>query len=514
MASLEGIEAGALVGKYRVQTRLTTGERAAFRATAEESGEAVRLLELRTDEVAALAAAVRAEHAHLARVLEVVHHDGIPLLVFEHVEGTSLTSRLLEVGQKPQVDAVRSALRVADALSTLHEADGVHGFIHTDSVLLDPEERLGPILTFAPVPSDERTFHSPERGESGRPSVADDAWATAGLLHMMLTGKPPPKEGYGTELELEQAGVEDAALRAALLHGLHRDANDRSSDVRPLKRELARWYVEHAGEELVAVNPRSTRAPPPLPPSRQGGTRKTPRVERGPLPPNSKRRRPRVALLAAGGTLLGLGAAWAFSTMSARPSVKLVERPAAASMAPEAKPVDLSEVPVTGEGQNIDIGKTASCVASYLPKGAFVREPQLGWLCEELNPTKGAEKLRVAVVAAAPTSGGPTDAMKIFSRLGWYDMAAFAIIRTGCCEDPQALSLPDAAGSCDSLPDALRDIGREVIANKSYDEPLKRYSGSLDCLFSAGRGPALGRAQRPQPAEAAAFQELVEAMAR
>jgi hypothetical protein len=468
------------------------------------------LLELRPDEVAALEPAKRAEHAHLTRVHEILEHDGAMFLVFDAVDGTTLTERLAQIGKKSTVDAVGSALRVSDALSSLHEAGGVHGFLHTDSVWLDPPERLGPILAFAPVPSDERTFHSPERGETGKPSVADDAWAVAGLLHMMLTGAPPPKEGYSTEEELAAAGVEDPELQQALLHGLNRDPEQRSKDVRALKRELARWFVEHAGEEAGAHTHHSTQ-PPPLPagPERLKGP-----VVVSARPPAPRPRRPRVLVLAAVGTLVGLGGAWAFSAWLGRPRITTIERPvAAAAAAPARKPIDLLEVPVTGvEQQPVELDKTASCVAGYLPKGAFARSPDLSWLCDETDAQKGAGKLRVAIVTAAPKTAGPTDAMKLFARMTWYDLAAHAVIRTGCCIDAKPLTLPAPGTGCDAMADALNEVGREIVAGKSYDEPLKRFAGSIQCELNLGRSQTFGRAQRPPTGEEAAFREFLAAM--
>lgn len=513
MASLEGIEAGAKLGEYVVEARLAGGERAFFAAKT-ASGKAVCLLELRGDEVESYstAAARKTEHAHLAPVHEVFTHDGVALFVFDKIEGTLLTQRLAEIGKKTEVEAVGAALRVSDALSNLHDAGGVHGFIHTDSVIVDPPERLGPILTFAPIPSDERTFHSPERGETGKPSVADDAWAAAGLLHQMLTGKPPPKSGYTSTDELAEIGVEHPALREALLHGLNADADTRSKDIRPLKRELARWFVEHAGEEAVLVGPHST-MPPPLPPGAKAVARGAAQtgVEVGPRPRG--RKQPRFVVLALAGTSLGLLGVWGYSVMHPKPPPPA---PVAAAPLPSEPPstnkaIDLSEVPVTGEEHSVELGKAGSCVASYLPKGAFAKEPDLGFLCSEQDPNKAAQALRVAIVGSAP-KGAVTDAMKLWARLGWYDMAAYAVIRAGCCEEPKDLDLAAPASSCDAMSEALRDLAKNVVAGKTYEDDLKKYTAAIHCELNAGHTQVPGRSQRPQAGEDTAFKDFVSAI--
>jgi hypothetical protein len=509
------MDAGAELGKYRVEARLGSNERAYFSAVSTDGDVQVCLVELQGDEVETYtaAAARKTEHAHLARVLEVFSHDGVPLLVFELVPGTTLTERLAEIGKKTEVEAVGTALRVSDALSTLHDAGGVHGFIHTDSVMVDPPERLSPVLTFAPIPSDERTFHSPERGETGKPSVADDSWAAAGLLFMMLTGSAPPKAGYTAVDELEAAGVEHPALREALLHGLNADPNLRGKDIRPLKRELARWFVEHAGEEAVLVGPHST-LPPPLPPGFKGLSRQPePVAVVAAARPAEAPRRPRFVILAVVGTLVGLCGAWAISALRPKPPPPVAAAPTQAAPPESAKAIDLSEVPVTGEEQKqaIELDKAASCVANYLPKGAFGKSPDLGWLCTESDPNKGAQALRVAIVGSAP-KGTLTDAMKLSARLGWYDMAAFAVIRSGCCEDPKPLVTPEPGKGCDPIADSLHEIAKAVIANRSYDEAFKKYTGAIHCELNLGK-QVLGRSQRPQPGEDSAFKEFVDSIA-
>jgi hypothetical protein len=59
------------------------------------------------------------------------------------------------------------------------------------------------------------------------------------------------------------------------------------------------------------------------------------------------------------------------------------------------------------------------------------------------------------------------------------------------------------------MADALQDIGREVVADKSYEEPLKRFTDAVHCEFNLGKTTVLGRAAPPQAAEESAFRALV-----
>ena len=281
----------------------------------------------------------------------------------------------------------------------------------------------------------------------GPASDADDEWAITGLLYEMLTGLPPPAGGIAAADDLVAAGVEDAALRESLAHGLAADAGKRSSDVRPLKRELARWYVEHAGRNtrfrLTLVRLRRVPRPcrrAPLHVRALLDARPGPRVSSSTAPSAKSSRR--LPLLAGAGIVLGLAAAWGVSMWRSRPREQVVEVAPAAKPSASAKEIDLGEVPVTGESTALTGDKTATCVAGYLPKGAFARAPNMEWMCGEKDPREGAAKLRVAVVQGSPPIGGPTEAMKIFSQLGWYDMAAFAVVRAGCCADSEPIACP------------------------------------------------------------------------
>ena len=151
-------------------------------------------------------------------------------------------------------------------------------------------------------------------------------------------------------------------------------------------------------------------------------------------------------------------------------------------------------------------------MVGYLPKNTFGSAPDFSGLCEMTDPRQGADKLRVAVVGSAPKSAGATEAMKIFSRIGWYDMAAFAVVRAGCCPDAKPLELPEASRSCGDMAEALRSVGQEVVANHSPEEPLKKYTAAIQCELNVGRGPLFRKAERPASGEDSAFLELVKAI--
>ena len=506
-----------LHSKYRVDSKVD-GSDQAFAATTVQGGAGVLVFGLTVAEVAALERGKGVDHMHLSRLLEVIDVGGAQFGVAEHLTGLTLAERLADVGKKEPVDAVRFALRIADALSCLHEAGACHGSVHARGILIQVEGRAPPVLGY--FPSKDSAYRSPDRGADGPPTEADDAWAAAALLHLMLTGKPPPSAGYAAESDLSDAGVTDAALSAALAHALNQDPEARSRDVRPLKRELARWFVEHAGDEPPTPGPHSS-SPPPLPASTRGSSSPStsPGARSRPAPAQPQKSLWRKILpLALGGLLAGLVGAWAFNLVRPKPTLivtnKAVKTLAAAPATATAKPINLGDVPVTGESATVTTAgdKLSSCAMAYLPKGTFAKAPDFSGMCDETDPRSGADKLRVAVVGSAPKDGGATDAMKIFARIGWYDMAAFAVVRSGCCPDAKPLTLPAPSKTCGAMDEALREIGQEVVAMHGAEEALKKYTAAIHCEVNLGRGPIYRKRERPVGGEDSAFLELVKAI--
>lgn len=485
-------------GRFRVEEELGEALGGGFYGVDTTNGRNVVLVPVSVEREKTLMPLLGVAHAHLAPLFALEPLGDGFVAVAAVVEGETLAERLEAIGKKPAVDAVRSALRIADALSHVHEAGGVHGWLNPHAVVVEPAEGEGPQLVLGVRTGD--ALRTPERAPDGVPSIADDTWATAALLHWMLTGSPPNEHGYANEEELEKAGVTDGALRAALFHVLTASRPERQSDLRPLRRELARWFVDHAGEEPIAPSHRQT-APPPLPPSVRPPSRRPPSKISVPPPPKG-----RVGTFAIGAVVLG-GVVGIALTFLRPKQVRIVSVPGKeVAAAPTSSALELGDVPVTGE-DDVRLGsKLVSCVAGYLPKGSFGKAPDVEWLCPETDPREGAEKLHAVVVSGAP-KGAVTEAMKIFSRIRWYALPAFAVVRAGCCPEAKPLALPDE--HC-SMSTAIHDVGEAVVGGKDVTAPLKKYTDSIHCELNHGGAKMLRRAERPQGGEDTAFLELVK----
>ncbi|MCC6897924.1 MAG: hypothetical protein IT377_03055 [Polyangiaceae bacterium] len=518
------LEPGVVIAdRFRVDETITfEGAGPAFLATDLETEGRLLVFETTLAEADALRPGVAVSHPHLATVAGLVAHGERDVLLAQHEPGLSLLA-FTGSGALSKVDAVRFALRMLDAVQALHQAGSAHGFLHPAAVVMEPEDRPRPVVAFAPAAIGPSAFRSPERGESGAPSVGDDAWAAGALLYRMLLGTDPPAKGLATEDDLASAGVDDPVLRAALFHALCSDASRRSENLQPLRRELARWFAEHAGDGSSHSSTMG-RPPPPLPANITGpsASRPPPAPISG-APPLSKSMATELTprkkssgplIFAAVAAVLGLGAAWGVSAWRSRPKVTVITtsapREAPAPAAPSA--VSLGEVAVTGESEGDGgVDRSLSCVAANFPKDTFKKAPDLRWLCAESDPRAGGEKLRIAVVQGA-AGGAPSEAQQLFSRLGWHEMSAFGVFHAACCNEPQALSLPEPSPGCDPLVKAIDAIAKAVTAKQPIDDALAAFGKAARCETDAKKAAQYRRTQAPQPSEDAALKDLLKSV--
>lgn len=131
------------------------------------------------------------------------------------------------------------------------------------------------------------------------------------------------------------------------------------------------------------------------------------------------------------------------------------------------------------------------------------------FVCGQTNPLKASGKIKSTLVRNG--KGLVTDAMRQWAGLGWYEMAAFAMLRAHCCPAGEPLAynfvlacpLDEAINELDT---AVRTGERETI-----DAAIKRYSKEARCLDQFGQSRNMGR-DGPPGSGIAALRRLADAM--
>ncbi|EYF00098.1 Hypothetical protein CAP_1382 [Chondromyces apiculatus DSM 436] len=246
------------------------------------------------------------------------------------------------------------------------------------------------------------------------------------------------------------------------------------------------------------------------------------------------------------------------ATLTRPPPAPLSPTPRDPSLPSAVAPPDAPSAAVTASAlaQPTPEDVTA-CSVRHLASDAFRPEapPPLGWMCAEVDPRRGAARLKQEVVRGGGST--VTTAMKEHALLHWYEMATFAALRARCCT-PGALSpgaspstaarpadarqadvqpaevqpavatpgasgahvdvaqraplaplvslapltLPPSLGTCRHLDSTLDALGAAARGQGDLDEALGAYRVSLQCVIASGaateyawRDPPTGNAE-------------------
>jgi eukaryotic-like serine/threonine-protein kinase len=217
-----GVRPGdVLSGRYRVERTLGSGgmgvvveatqllldRRVAVKVLSEDVYQDPEARERLMREARA-AAQIRGEH--VARVLDVGEHEGVPYVVMELLEGVDLGARLATEGPLPVQEAVDALLEACAGLAEAHAAGIVHRDVKPSNLfqarkpdgsttikVLDfgiskRDEPGGSALTQSNTGIGTPLYMAPEQVRDGRSAtIRTDIWALGVVLYEIVTGARP-----------------------------------------------------------------------------------------------------------------------------------------------------------------------------------------------------------------------------------------------------------------------------------------------------------------------------------
>jgi MFS family permease len=141
--------------------------------------------------------AARLDHPGLVRVSDCGILDGVPYVVMDLVESTTLQEHLdqLPAGRGVSDPLVRRCVReVAAALDHAHGMGVAHGALRPGNVLIRAGDGRAVLSDLALGGGRADAYAPPERCDGGAadPTPAGDVYAFAAVLHRIATGDPPP----------------------------------------------------------------------------------------------------------------------------------------------------------------------------------------------------------------------------------------------------------------------------------------------------------------------------------
>jgi hypothetical protein len=156
-----------------------------------------------------------------------------------------------------------------------------------------------------------------------------------------------------------------------------------------------------------------------------------------------------------------------------------------------------------------------ACMVPLFAKGTFEARsrPSFSFLCNETDPRRGSRLIRKQVVLGA-TSGFVSDGMREWALLGWYELAAYAVMRARCCPGAAPIELPESPGACPAIAQALNELGGATSkATRPEDEgielALKHFREAINCRVRSGGTNLFGYVGAPKGGEDTAFQKTL-----
>lgn len=181
---------------------------------------------------------------------------------------------------------------------------------------------------------------------------------------------------------------------------------------------------------------------------------------------------------------------------------------AVSAPAPSAAPAPAPPSAVVASPVTSRPSETTACVKSFFPEGTFEgREPDFSSRCGDRRAYRGMLEVKSALVAAAGKHR-ISKGMQLWSKLGWYETAAYAYIRERCCSNPLPLQAPKVVQPC-KFQAAVGAIAAGIDDDAALDRALDGYHKAVECVFRSGAGEAFDRWEPVYGGERGYFDKLI-----
>jgi hypothetical protein len=167
-----------------------------------------------------------------------------------------------------------------------------------------------------------------------------------------------------------------------------------------------------------------------------------------------------------------------------------------------AKPAARSIPIPIATGSAFSDDDASACIVGHLPAGTFRVPQDMTFVCSEVDPRRGSARIRTRIVAAR--DGQFTDGMNEWPRLGWYELAAYSILRGRCCPGAAALQLPAVDPPCDPLGPVLERLAQAATSNVDVELRVLAFEKSAICVHNS-KSPSYAYAYPPYGGSQYAF---------
>ncbi|HEY9786945.1 MAG TPA: serine/threonine-protein kinase, partial [Candidatus Obscuribacterales bacterium] len=237
-------------------------------------------------------AASHLDHPHIVKILDFgADEQGLPYMVMDYIRGQSLAAAIKTEGWLEPNRALNIFVQIASALSHAHENGVIHRDLKPSNVILSEHDGQVDVvklvdfgiakllrqdgedqarLTQTGEVFGSPFYMSPEQCMGEKLDARSDVYSLGCLMYEALTGQPP-HAGTST-LEILHKHISKSPepfkavapdnqvpeqLEALVFKCMARDKNDRYSDMREIKNELSRLYMERTNNPFLLLKARA-----------------------------------------------------------------------------------------------------------------------------------------------------------------------------------------------------------------------------------------------------------------
>ncbi|MCT7985362.1 serine/threonine-protein kinase [Laspinema sp. A4] len=144
-------------------------------------------------------------HPHIVQIENVFHHEGLPCIVMEYIQGMDLGQRIKRYGPLSELEALRYIRQVGEALMVVHEKGLLHRDLKPHNIMLRAEQDEAVLIDFGiarefiPGVTQTHTFaltpaFAPieQYDEQAQRGEYTDVYALAATLATLVKGSSPP----------------------------------------------------------------------------------------------------------------------------------------------------------------------------------------------------------------------------------------------------------------------------------------------------------------------------------
>ncbi len=471
-------------------------------------------------------------------------------------------------------DVVGWLVRLAKGLAAMHELNEPHGRLAANAVMAVGPRCGAPAVLVMPdeVDRDVR-YYSAERAKLSGASLPDDVWALGVILYLGLTDAFPFPGGdrravrerieWRPASPIEVYGLDHEPLQALLDRLFHSQPAQRLTTLGPLIAALeaiepqaakfAALELDDPTEVAVAAAKPVERQPAPAP-AAEAASEMRPESRPAPPEPDESARKPArpapptlflapwviVALVVV--AVVAMTLVWWPHLRLTEPQPVATAEPAAASATGSSVPPAVASRSKPASARSAATGPAAAstsvvappsaplpsasvapaavpakprdrreCVSQlFSPETFAAGRPNFRFVCNEPDPRKGADALGTEVVLGKGRRA-VTPAMREWDKLGWFQMAMFAVVRATCCETATPLESSLGAGAC-NFDGALMALGEAVAHGGEGDgaAAVDRYLTAIQCLVNAHYAHAFGEKGGATQRQRQAFDVVTE----